>query len=865
MAPNSQGQSGVLSEYNESIEALNIANDSSIAPAKVVFGSVGQLLTIVKKSMNNKQDYVELGLTCADLCKALNRGLNGKKSNELSQSVLEAIEQLTTTVAEIQRKVTKQDKRNVFSRLFCAKTGKDTIAAWRRDLSRISQVFNMELSINNHIILTDIHRNLVASQECTQGQRRSAQASVPFGELPPPPHRPCAGRDELIGEIIGFAKNLEPIALIGAGGIGKTSIALAVLHHDRIKDRFGDNRRFIRCDQFPASLPHFLARLSKAIGAGVENAEDLAPLRPHLSSEEMILFLDNAESILDPQGTDARGIYAVVEELSRFRNICLCITSRISTLPPHCNRLTIPTLSMESACDIFYAIYKNSERSDIVKDLIQQLDFHALSIRLLATTAVHNMWDYDRLAKEWETHRAQVLRTDYNESLAETIELSLTSPTFRKLGPNARELLGVVAFFPQGVNENNLDWLFPTISDRKRIFDKFCILSLTHRSKGFITMLAPLRDYLGPRDPRASPLLRAIKDRYFNRLQSPAVLEHDKPWFRESRWITSEDANVKHLLKVFTSLDADSDDNCDTCANFMMHLSCHEPRSTALRPKIEGLPDKNLSKTRCSFEPSQLSRLAGNDMDGKRPLAHALKIGKEWGNDEQVALTLRHLAEAERILGLHGEGIQQLREASEIYEILGLIEGRAKCCNYLARFILEDQQLNAAEEAGSHAVNLFLDQGRGFWVYDSRHSPGRAYHLKGERKKAVRHFEAALGSVAPSDWHNQLFWIHRSLAELCAADKEFANAHAQIERAKSHAVDDPYCRGCAMVQRAWIWHQQGRPKEAKTEALLALETFEKLGSTSGLEWCRNFLGEIELAAESASTSESHWQVYKRSL
>jgi hypothetical protein len=46
--------------------------------------------------MNNKQDYVELGLTCADLCKALNRGLNGKKSNELSQSVLEAIEQLTT-------------------------------------------------------------------------------------------------------------------------------------------------------------------------------------------------------------------------------------------------------------------------------------------------------------------------------------------------------------------------------------------------------------------------------------------------------------------------------------------------------------------------------------------------------------------------------------------------------------------------------------------------------------------------------------------------------------------------------------------------------------------------------------------------
>jgi hypothetical protein len=46
--------------------------------------------------MANKQDYVELGESCARVCQALDRGLNGKTMNELNTSVLGAIEQLTS-------------------------------------------------------------------------------------------------------------------------------------------------------------------------------------------------------------------------------------------------------------------------------------------------------------------------------------------------------------------------------------------------------------------------------------------------------------------------------------------------------------------------------------------------------------------------------------------------------------------------------------------------------------------------------------------------------------------------------------------------------------------------------------------------
>ena len=674
------------------------------------------------------------------------------------------------------------------------------------------------------------------------------------GEVPPPPPRIFFGRDGLVKEILGLAEQLTPIALIGPGGIGKTSIALAVLHDNRIKERFGDDRRFIRCDQFNPSLPNFLRRLSKVIGAGIENPEDLASLRPFLSSREILIVLDNAEVILDQQGVGAQGIYSAIEELSRFTNICLCVTSRISTIPPNCETLEIPTLSMEAACDTFYRIYRHRERSDLTNNILEQLEFHPLSITLLATVGHQNRWGVDRLIKEWEKRRTGVLETRHKASLAATIKLSLTSPMFQELGPDAPGILGVVAFYPQGVDENNLDWLFPTTSNTAEIFDRFCVLSLTYRSDNFLTMLAPLRDYLSPKAPLSSPFLCITKDRYFARLS--VILDTTRPEFGESRWITSEDVNVEHLLDVFGSIDANSDDVWDACIKFMSHLHWHKPRRVILGRRVEELPDDHLLKADCLLWLSALARLVGDHSACEQLFARTLRLWKAIGDPHGTAVRLRFQSSANSEMGLHAEAIKQAREALDICEKLGDTMERAQSLIYLALALASANQLDAAEKSASHAITLLPEDCDQFFLSYSHATLGGIYRSKGDNAKAIEHFEVALEITLAHDWHLAVSPVAADLVMALTQERRFEEANAHIKRAKPRVAQANSATGSArlMTAQAMVWSEQRKFEEAVSELSQVVDIYEKLGATADAEKWRTHLNVLKVIRDVSTDS-----------
>jgi tetratricopeptide (TPR) repeat protein len=365
-------------------------------------------------------------------------------------------------------------------------------------------------------------------------------------------------------------------------------------------------------------------------------------------------------------------------------------------------------------------------------------------------------------------------------------------------------------------------------------------------------MLAPIRDYLSPQDPRSSPLLCTTGDRYFSRLSVDVC--PGQPGFEEARWIVLEDVNVEHLLDVFTSFDQTRDDIWDTCSCFIQHLVWHKQRQTILGPKIEALPDDHPSKPTCLSQLSWLFDQMGNHVERKRLITHTLELERQRGDKAQVARTLRDLSDANWYLGLHEEGIRQAKEALEIFERINDTNGQAQSLERLARSLMDDKQFDAAENAASRAINLLSEKDQEFTLCSLHRVLGEIHQSKGEKEKAIHGFKKAIRIASAFNWRGQLFCNHHDLANLFCREGEFDDANTHIEQANLYAVDNTYWQGCTMFLQAKVWFMQHRLEDAQLEALRALEIYEKHGDERSSGYCRNLLQLVEKAMKNQSPS-----------
>ena len=286
-----------------------------------------------------------------------------------------------------------------------------------------------------------------------------------------------------------------------------------------------------------------------------------------------------------------------------------------------------------------------------------------------------------------------------------------------------------------------------------------------------------------------------------------------------------------------------------------VHLYWHKPRLVTLEPRIKELPDGHYFKPDCLFWLSLLFQSVGNYAESKQLLTHTLKLQREQGGGLRAADTLRWISSVNGLLGLYKEGVEQAKEALEIYKQHNRIQGQGYSLYELAWLLHRDDQIDAAEEAISQVIDLLLGGGEEkYTICGCYRLLGTIRYSRGEVEEAIKHFETVLEIASSFNWHYQLFWTNYTLAKLFVDENRSDDAHVHIERAKSHAINDPYNLGCAMKLRARVCYKEHKLEEGKAEAMRAAEVFEGIGATEYVEECKAILRDIEEAIDEPAVS-----------
>jgi len=125
--------------------------------------------------------------------------------------------------------------------------------------------------------------------------------------LPPP--REIVGRDEEIARVVAELRKRQHVTVVGAGGIGKTTVAIAAAQ--ALEAEYSDGACFVDLSTFddPVLLPSALAAALGLRG----NAEDmLTAVIDYLGQRQMLVLLDNCEHVLPAATIFARRFAASV-------------------------------------------------------------------------------------------------------------------------------------------------------------------------------------------------------------------------------------------------------------------------------------------------------------------------------------------------------------------------------------------------------------------------------------------------------------------------------------------------------------------------------------------------------------------------
>ncbi|KAJ8591010.1 hypothetical protein M405DRAFT_815025 [Rhizopogon salebrosus TDB-379] len=276
------------------IAAINVTKDLvPIELAKGILGTIANILTIAESVIKNKSDFLVIVQKCDTIRRVLARATEGATKDDLRGSLGVALSELNLSVNHVNSEVASKKEQTFLGRLFFVTIDRDRIASWEKELDRVLILFNTEAIADMAIGMKRLTLELKGN---ANGSNILRDCQVPV-----PPSRPSMfyGRDDLVAELTNLIVNDEHIALIGPGGMGKSSLAKAILNEALVIEKFAARRVFVTYDGMdPSTITFgiFMARFAKALGIELAGADPMRKICTFLRSTSALIVLDNAET-----------------------------------------------------------------------------------------------------------------------------------------------------------------------------------------------------------------------------------------------------------------------------------------------------------------------------------------------------------------------------------------------------------------------------------------------------------------------------------------------------------------------------------------------------------------------------------------
>ncbi|KAJ7807633.1 hypothetical protein B0H14DRAFT_2872376, partial [Mycena olivaceomarginata] len=302
------------------------------------------------------------------------------------------------------------------------------LSACKKELEQTLELFHLQTGVSTTVGVMQIHKNAEQQHEKLMDCHNFWPSTATLSMLPAKPQI-FHGRESELQHILDVLEQDSPrIAILGTGGMGKTNLAIAVLHHPVVAAKY-TMLYFVAC-QSASSCAELVANIAAHIG--LEKS-------PKPTKKIIQHFLYSPPIIWEPQQSRHQ-LEEFLALLADVHNLALIITMR-GTERPDRVKWTKPflaplkPLSHLAALQTFIDIADDDHAESSIFKLLDLTGNLPLAVNLIAHVAAYE--GCNRTLARWTTERTHVLSDGYDEKSSLDISIML-SFTGARMTPEAQ-------------------------------------------------------------------------------------------------------------------------------------------------------------------------------------------------------------------------------------------------------------------------------------------------------------------------------------------------------------------------------------------------------------------------------------------